>query len=65
MQKGNVLVPMGRSGQFGRRSGEVLYIFDCQKKIGKIEASIQCYDRIPLEGSVDYVDPYTRVVKIE
>jgi len=62
MQEGNGLVPMGRGGQFGRRSGDVLYIFDCQKKIGKIEASTQCYDRIPLEGSPDFVDPYTKVV---
>ena len=61
-QGGDGLIPMGKRGRFGRRSGDVLYIFECHKKTGKIEAGTQCYDRIPLEGSDDFVDPDTKVV---
>ena len=27
-----------------------------------MEADTQCYDRILLEGSADFIDPYTKVV---
>ena len=60
-QGGDGLIPMGRDGRFGRRSGDVLYIFKCHKKTGKVQASNQCYDRIPLEGSNEFIDPYTKV----
>ena len=58
----NGLNPMGKSGHFERPSGDVLYIFSCQNKTGKIEAGTQCYERIPLEGSVYSIDPYTKMV---
>ena len=47
-------------GRFGRRSGDVLYTFDCIQKTGKVMGSKQCYDRIPLKNNI-FVDPTTRI----
>ena len=47
-------------GRFGRRSGDVLYTFECVQKTGKITGGKSCYDRIPLQNSV-FVDPTTRI----
>ena len=46
--------------KFGRRSGDILYTFNCVKKTGKLMASKQCRDRIPLENQI-YVDSITRI----
>ena len=47
-------------GRFGRRSGDVLYTFECVQKTGKVMGSKQCYDRIPLKNNI-FVDPTTRI----
>ena len=48
-------------GQFGRRNGDVIYVFTCMAKVGKIQTLENCGSRIPIEGNV-YVDPRTRIV---
>ena len=48
------------SGRFGRRSGDVLYTFECVQKTGQVIASEQCYDRIPLRNNI-FVDPINRI----
>ena len=49
-----------QNGKFGRRSGDVLYIFNCMQKTGKLLTTKKCYDRIPLQNQI-YVDPITRI----
>ena len=49
-----------QNGKFGRRSGDILYTFNCVQKTGKLQNSKKCYDRIPLQNQV-YVDPITRI----
>ena len=53
------VIPMTNE-KFGRRSGDVLYTFNCMRKTGKIMASKDCHDRIPLENNV-FVDSRTRI----
>ena len=53
------VIPM-QNGKFGRRSGDILYTFNCVQKTGKLQNSKKCYDRIPLQNQV-YVDPITRI----
>ena len=48
-------------GQFGRRNGDVIYIFRCQEKVGKIATVSNCGNKIPIENNL-FVDPYTRIV---
>ena len=53
------VIPMGK-GKFGRRSGDILYTFNCVQKTGKLQNSKKCFDRVPLQNQV-YVDPITRI----
>ena len=53
------VIPM-KNGKFGRRSGDILYTFNCVQKTGKLQNSKKCFDRIPLQNQV-YVDPITRI----
>ena len=53
------VIPM-TNGKFGRRSGDILYTFGCVKKTGKLMASRECHDRIPLESNI-FVDSTTRI----
>ena len=45
---------------FGRRAGGVLYTFTCTKKTGKLQATNECYDRIPLMDNM-YIEPITMI----
>ena len=58
--KSNEEVMPIKNGKFGRRSGDVLYIFNCMQKTGKLLTTKKCYDRIPLQNQI-YVDPITRI----
>ena len=37
-------------GHFSSRNGDVLYLFQCKMKTGKIDPKEQCYADIPIEG---------------
>ena len=39
-------------GQFGCRNGDVIYVFACMAKVGKIKTLENCGSRIPIEGNV-------------
>jgi hypothetical protein len=53
------VIPMG-NGKFGRRSGDVLYHFNCVRKTGKLLSGEKCFDRVPLQNQI-YVDPVTKI----
>ena len=44
-----------------KRNGDVLYIFQCEEKVGKVLSSDVCYDKIPLDDGKTFVDPVTRI----
>ena len=48
-------------GNMAKRNGDVLYVFKCEDKIGKILASDVCFDKIPLDDGITFVDPITRI----
>ena len=51
---------------FGRRSGDILFIFDCQKRVGKVASLDECYKNIPImpkgEDKVKFVGAETKIV---
>ena len=42
------------------RKGDVIYVFSCSKKSGRVVALKQCYNKIPIEGNL-FIDPITRI----
>ena len=49
-----------KNGEFGLYRGDILSLFQCEKKIGIISETGACYDRIPLLGG-SFVHPTTRL----
>lgn len=39
---------LSEQGHFGKRSGDALYIFTCEVRLGEIAVKRKCYDHIPL-----------------
>lgn len=42
------------------RKGDVIYVFSCSKKNGRVTALEQCYNKIPIEGGL-FIDPITKI----
>ena len=50
---------------FGRRMGDIMYVFKCKAKSAEVASLKQCYNRIPVKvenGDLLFVDPVTRVI---
>ena len=60
MNSKDEVIPIG-DGRFGRRSGDILYTFNCIQKTGKLQSfDRKCFDRLPLQNQI-FVDPVTRI----
>ena len=59
MKTGQEIINLG--DVMAKRNGDVLYVFKCEEKVGKVKASEVCYDKIPLEDGKTFVDPITRI----
>ena len=49
---------------FGRRMGDIMYVFKCKSKSAEVANLKQCYNRIPIHaenGDLLFVDPVTKV----
>ena len=47
-------------GHYGSRNGDVIYLFSCEKKIGRIDPKKQCYEDIPIQNG--FVSPISRLL---
>lgn len=48
-------------GKFGKRHGDILFVFQCPLVTGEVKVTDTCYDKIPLKDH-HYVDPATRLL---
>ena len=54
------VIPMEKD-RFARRMGDLLYIFKCPEKVGKVAPMKNaCMNKVPLEGGL-YMNPFTRI----
>ena len=49
------------TGRFTRTKGDILYLFQCEEKLGKVLDTEMCYNKIPLDNGA-FVDPTNRVM---
>jgi hypothetical protein len=49
---------------FGKRAGDILYLYQCTKRISKIREDKRCFSDIPIDDeTVPFIDPITRISK--
>ena len=54
------VIPM-KNDKFAKRLGDILFIFKCPEKIGKVAPMKNaCINKVPLEGGL-YMNPFTRI----
>ncbi len=47
---------------FGKRYGEIIFVFDCETKVGKIETRTTCHKDIPIENG-KFVNARTKILQ--
>ena len=53
-----------RDNVFAQRRGDILFVYKCKARTGKIKAAKRCYQDIPIDGPEDlFVDPVTKISK--
>ena len=49
---------------FAQRRGDILFVYKCKSRSGKIKAATRCYQDIPIDGPEDlFIDPVTKISK--